>query len=653
MKAMQFVCRMVASVLIMCLWQPGVAAEPVVEQATEPVSLDDLRAFAEAWEHIKSSYVEPVDDRRLLEAAIRGMVAELDPHSSWLTREEFKRLEEQATGQYGGLGIRVALQHDHLQVVDAPVESPAGRGGLRPGDRIIGIDRIRLSGANIEEAANWLRGPPGSTVDLTVERDGAAESVHLTVTRDTIHRNSVSSEWPMEGIALIRIDSFQQTTASELDRVLSALAAAESPLRALILDLRDNPGGMLQAAVAVSDRFLSSQLIVTAKGRGPDANQRLMAHEGQALAGIPILVLVNRLSASAAEIVAGALQDHRRARVLGEPTYGKGSVQTIWPLVNGSGIRLTTSRFYTPSGRSIQDDGIVPDIDVPQSSEGSNVNDDPVMQRALEILIDEQLGFNRTDKRPRIAIVMDDMGYQTGFDQAVLELDQRVAVAIIPQAPDATGLANRAASQRREVLIHLPLAGLGHDNCQPVLTCIGQDWSDELMRQHLHDAMIRVPGAAGINNHQGSRFTGDRAAVDRLVGAIVRVSGDLEQPMFVLDSRTVADSYLESVARQAGLPATRRRVFLDHDNDPRAIALAWEDLIMLARRHGDAVAIGHPRHNTLAFLREQLPLLEAQGLELVAVSKLATLSPIRDRYSRPADPAAVRSPSKSAERSSR
>ncbi len=239
--------------------------------------------------------------------------------------------------------------------------------------------------------------------------------------------------------------------------------------------------------------------------------------------------------------------------------------------------------------------------------------------------------------RPRIAIVMDDMGYQLELDQAVLELDHRIAIAIIPQAPDASGLARQATEQQREILIHLPLAGLGYDNCQPVLTCIGLDWPDARIRQHLRDTLVQVPGATGINNHQGSRFTADRAAVNRLVQAIVDLSRDLEVPMFVLDSRTVASSQLESLARQAGLPSARRRVFLDHDNDPEAIARAWENLVELARRHGGAIAIGHPRPNTLAFLRDQLNRLEEQGLELVAVSELATLplQPVLSRLTAP------------------
>ncbi len=380
MQGYRFMHR-VLGFIIVCLWQPGLAND----SALESVSLKDLRAFAEAWEHIKSSYVEPVDDRRLLEAAIRGMVGELDTNSAWLSKSDFGLLEEQATGRYGGLGIRVAVLQDYLEVIDAPATSPAGRGGLRPGDRIIGVDQIRLSQVNIDQAAEWLRGPPGTMVDLTVEREGLAEPLHLALIRDLIRHNSVSSDWAMGGIALIRIDHFQQTTATELDDQLAELTQAGSPPQGLILDLRNNPGGMLQAAVAVSDRFLSNQLVVTAKGRGAAQSQRFMTQEGEVLANTIMLVLVNRQSASAAEIVAGALQDHGRARVMGEQTYGKGSIQSIWPLANGSGIRLTTARFYTPLGHSIQDAGIMPDIVVAANT----AMDDAIMQHALRLLLDE------------------------------------------------------------------------------------------------------------------------------------------------------------------------------------------------------------------------------------------------------------------------
>ena len=328
----------------------------------DDVGIEDLRAFADAWGYIKDQYVEEIDDRKLLEAAIRGMLSELDEHSAWLSPAELSTVEEQATGRYGGLGVRITVQERHLQVIAAVGNSPAERAGLQPGDRIVAINQTRLDETNAGEATEWLRGPPGTRVALTIERDGVDEQLEVDVTRDIIQRESVTLEVLPDRFAYLRIDSFQQSTASELDAALETIEAMPEPAAGLILDLRDNPGGMLIGAVAVSDRFLSDKLVVYADGRGDDEKLRLSTHPGEVLEGVPMIVLVNRTSASAAEIVAGALQDHGRAIVLGETTYGKGSVQTIWPLRNGGGVRLTTSLYHTPSGRMLNGKGIVPDV---------------------------------------------------------------------------------------------------------------------------------------------------------------------------------------------------------------------------------------------------------------------------------------------------
>ncbi len=326
------------------------------------VGLEDLRAFADAWGYIKSHHVDDIDDRRLLEAAIRGMLSELDVHSAWLNADDFQGVEEQATGRYGGLGIRVAIQEDHLQVIDAMGDSPAKRAGLMPGDRIVAIDDETLNPDNTSKASNWLRGTPGTDVALTVEREGEEQPLRFALRREIIHRSSVSVEYLPEDYAVIRIRQFQQNTARELDDILSMMQRADSLPAGLVLDLRDNPGGMLQSAVAVADRFLASKLVVYTESRNPDENLRLSTSPAVRLAEVPMVVLVNNGSASASEIVAGALQDHGRAVVLGEATYGKGSVQTVWPLRNGGGIRLTTARYFTPSGRAIETQGIEPDV---------------------------------------------------------------------------------------------------------------------------------------------------------------------------------------------------------------------------------------------------------------------------------------------------
>jgi uncharacterized protein len=223
---------------------------------------------------------------------------------------------------------------------------------------------------------------------------------------------------------------------------------------------------------------------------------------------------------------------------------------------------------------------------------------------------------------PRIAIVIDDIGYQAGYDRAILAMDPRLAIAIIPESPAASRLARQAASQQREVLIHLPLAGLVHDNCQPALTCVGLDWSAGRMYEHLTEALDQVEGAVGINNHQGSRFTGDARAVGNLIDSIDRLGRHHGRALFVLDSRTVPNSLLERKALKAGLSASRRHVFLDHRNEPEAIEMAWQDLLDLARFHGSAIAIGHPRTNTIAFLNRALPALVDQNVELVPISAL-------------------------------
>lgn len=339
------------------------SAGPLWADQQEALDVEDLKAFSEAWGRIKNHYIVPVNDRVLLEAAIRGMVNELDRHSDWLNEAEFQRLEDQALGQFGGLGIRIAIQPDTLQIVEVRPSSPAALAGLEAGDEIIEIDGQTIDG-NSQQSALSLRGPVDSVVELAVRRTDAPELRRVELTRAIIKQDSVFWRSLPDAQRLIRIDNFQQTTASELDRALEAMLADDTST-GIVLDLRNNPGGMVQAAVAVADRFLDDGLIVQSNARDSAESRRYQANPGQVLEEIPIAILINKRTASSAEILAAALRDHGRAIVIGEPSYGKGSVQTIWPLSNGSAIRLTSARYRTPNGLNLEGAGVIPDIRIP------------------------------------------------------------------------------------------------------------------------------------------------------------------------------------------------------------------------------------------------------------------------------------------------
>jgi carboxyl-terminal processing protease len=326
------------------------------------VSLEDLRAFTDAWGYIREHYVEEIDDRQLFEAALRGMLESLDPHSRWLSDTDFRDLEDQAIGRYGGLGIEVGSFEDHLRIVTVFDDTPAAKAGLSAGDRIVAVDGTDLDAHNLEQASGLLRGPAGTDVTINVSREDRAEPMAVTLTREMIRRESVTSAALGHGIQHVRIRRFQQNTAQELGQLLTDFESDEAGLSGLVLDLRDNPGGMLQSAITVADLFLASQLVVTSRGR--DADNPGMYHTGpnKRIPDVPIVVLIDGGSASAAEILAAALRDHGRALLVGETTYGKGSVQSVWPLRNGSGIRLTTALYYTPAGDQIQARGVTPDV---------------------------------------------------------------------------------------------------------------------------------------------------------------------------------------------------------------------------------------------------------------------------------------------------
>ncbi|MFV3091619.1 S41 family peptidase [Pseudomonas sp. GW6] len=346
------------------------AAEPAPAPAAAasgkaPLPLDDLRTFAEVMDRIKAAYVEPVSDKTLLENAIKGMLSNLDPHSAYLEPEAFAELQESTSGEFGGLGIEVGMEDGFVKVVSPIDDTPASKAGIQPGDLIVKIDGQPTKGLSMMEAVDKMRGKAGSTIELTLVRDGG-RPFDLTLTRAVIKVRSVKSQMLEDGYGYLRISQFQVNTGEEVGKALTKLRQdnGNKKLRGLVMDLRNNPGGVLQAAVEVTDHFLKSGLIVYTEGRLANSELRFNADPADASEGVPLVVLINGGSASASEIVAGALQDHKRAVLMGTDSFGKGSVQTVLPLNNDRALKLTTALYFTPNGRSIQAQGIVPDIEV-------------------------------------------------------------------------------------------------------------------------------------------------------------------------------------------------------------------------------------------------------------------------------------------------
>ncbi len=325
-----------------------------------------LNLFGDVFERVRSDYVEHATDKKLVEAAISGMLTSLDPHSGYLNSDSYQEMQVQTRGEFGGLGIEVTMENGLVKVVSPIDETPAAQAGLEPGDFLTHLDGEPVLGLTLPEAVEKMRGRVGSKINLTVRREGR-EPFDVSITRDIIRIRSVRSR--MEGkVGYVRISSFNEQTEEALDQAVEQLKQEAGPeLQGIVLDLRNNPGGLLSQAVAVSDAFLDQGEVVSTRSRRSEETQRFNARSGDIADGLPIVVLINGGSASASEIVAGALQDHRRAIVLGTKSFGKGSVQTIIPLTGYGAIRLTTARYYTPSGRSIQAKGIEPDIEVNQA----------------------------------------------------------------------------------------------------------------------------------------------------------------------------------------------------------------------------------------------------------------------------------------------
>ncbi|MFV0477793.1 MAG: S41 family peptidase [Parahaliea sp.] len=332
------------------------------EQAAE-LPLEELRTFADVFNRIRIGYVEELDDSTLLQYAIEGMLMNLDPHSAYLNKNEFEDLQNNTSGEFTGLGIEVGVEDGYVKIVSPIDGSPAAEAGLKSGDLILKLDSHPVQGMGLNEAIDIMRGPKGSEIRLTIGRQGENQPLEITVVRDTIKVASVRQRMLEPGYGYIRIAQFQQPTGKDVARALQKLQA-KGTLNGLVLDLRNNPGGVLQASVAVADLFLDGGLVVYTEGRQPDADTRFSARPGDELNGVPIVVLINGGSASASEIVAGALQDHSRAVIMGTRSFGKGSVQSIMPISESRAVKLTTALYFTPSGRSIQAEGIEPDINV-------------------------------------------------------------------------------------------------------------------------------------------------------------------------------------------------------------------------------------------------------------------------------------------------
>ena len=351
----------------------ALAAEPAAEPAAAPapaasakgpLPLDELRTFAEVMDRIKAAYVEPVDDKTLLENAIKGMLSNLDPHSAYLGPEDFQELQESTSGEFGGLGIEVGLEDGFVKVVSPIDDTPASRAGIQAGDLIVKINGQPTRGQSMTEAVDKMRGKIGEKITLTLVRDGG-QPFDVTLARAVIQVKSVKSQLLEDNYGYIRITQFQVKTGEEVGKALAKMRKDNGKkLRGLVLDLRNNPGGVLQTAVEVADHFLTKGLIVYTKGRIANSELRFSADPADASEGVPLVVLINGGSASASEIVAGALQDQKRAVLMGTDSFGKGSVQTVLPLNNDRALKLTTALYYTPNGRSIQAQGIVPDIEV-------------------------------------------------------------------------------------------------------------------------------------------------------------------------------------------------------------------------------------------------------------------------------------------------
>jgi carboxyl-terminal processing protease len=358
-------------------WVPNVSAVPRQDY-------ESLEAFTNVLSIVKKNYVEEVDTKNLVTGAINGMLSSLDPHSAYLTPDLYKELQMDTQGRFGGLGIEITIKNGVLTVVSPIEDTPAFKAGVKPGDMIFKIEDEFTKDMTLVDAVKKMRGPRGTKIKISIKREGVPELIDFTLVRDTIRVQSVRSRTLEEGYGYVRLAQFQERSDRDLQKSLEKLAAEKGGIKGLVLDLRNNPGGLLTQAVRVTDLFLDSGLIVYTEGRIESQKQKYFAQKDGTWTDFPMVVLVNGGSASASEIVAGALQDHKRAVVLGTKTFGKGSVQTILPLDDNSALRLTTARYFTPNGRSIQNLGIVPDIVVDTTPQEGKAADEKKRQSLRE-----------------------------------------------------------------------------------------------------------------------------------------------------------------------------------------------------------------------------------------------------------------------------
>ena len=380
--------------------QSGNSSSPATENniSQEPLPLRQLRVFTQVFEQIRRGYVEEVTDTELLENAIAGLLLELDPHSVYLNESDYDELQESATGKYGGLGLEVGSEKGMIKIISPIDNTPAAEAGIKAGDLIVEVDGVPVRGMALQKAIDKLRGEKGTSIDLVVLRENQDSPIEFTIVRDTIQLSSVRSRMLEPGYGYVRISQFQTSSGDDFKQALAGLKDEESNLKGIIIDLRNNPGGLVPAAVEISDALLDGGNIVYTEGRLPSANSRYEASDGDMLKGVPVVVLINGGSASASEIVAGALQDHRRAAVIGTQSFGKGSVQTVIPLGDGRAVKLTTARYFTPSGRSIQAEGIVPDIIVEPAEIRRYVQRDRIREEDLEGHLEQASENNNEDQ---------------------------------------------------------------------------------------------------------------------------------------------------------------------------------------------------------------------------------------------------------------
>ena len=350
--------------LSLMLGMSNACAEKAAKPAEEADTYELLNLFGEVMERAKTSYVEEVDDKKLIESAINGMLVSLDPHSSYLDAQSYKYMNEQTKGKFGGLGIEVTMENGVVKIVSPIDDTPAAKAGLKPGDYITNIDGEQVIGMSLNDAVDKMRGKVGSKVKLTIRRVGE-KPFEVTLKREEVKIQSVKNDIKSGDVAYIRITSFSGDTDKMVEKAIKqAKKELKGNIKGVVLDVRNNPGGLLDQAVNISDLFLDKGEIVSTRSRNEEDTVRYTAKEGDITDGLPIVVMINDGSASASEILAGALQDHKRAIILGEKSFGKGSVQTVVPLGKYGAMRLTTARYYTPSGRSIQATGIIPDVEV-------------------------------------------------------------------------------------------------------------------------------------------------------------------------------------------------------------------------------------------------------------------------------------------------